>query len=299
MPYIPDHLLGQIAKATTLIEALPYLQRFRGQTFLIKFGGSAMDDPDLVKGLLADIVFLELAGINPVVVHGGGKAITKAMEEAGLQARFVNGLRVTDAATIRIVEQTLSRVINPSLVKDMYAKGGRAVGFNGTTVFKGRKTAPATLPDGSIVDYGFVGEVTDFDITEVQAAISREEVPVISPVASEIGTGQPLNVNADVAAASLAGRLKAVKFLYLSDVLGVMRDPKDNSSLIPSITAAGVQQLKEEGIITGGMIPKVDSALQALAAGVEKVHLIDGRLPHSLLLEIFTKGGIGTEIRQG
>jgi acetylglutamate kinase len=296
MPSIPDHLLGQIAKAATLVEALPYLQRFRGQTFLIKFGGSAMDDPELVRGLLKDIVFLELAGINPVVVHGGGKAISSAMKEAGLEPHFVNGLRVTDASTIGIVEKTLNQVVNKALVDDFYKLGGRGVGFSGARVFKGKKTAPVTLPDGTLVDYGFVGEVTDFEIDEVQAALAKEQVPIISPVASEIGTSHPLNVNADVAAASLAGKLKAAKFIYLSDVLGVMRDPRDSTSLIPSLTPKGIQQLKDEGVITGGMIPKVDSALQALAAGVEKVHMIDGRIPHSLLLEIFTKNGIGTEI---
>ena len=293
---IPDHLLNQISKASVLIEALPYLQRFRGQIFLIKFGGSAMDDPVLVEGLLRDIVFMELAGINPVIVHGGGKAITKAMADAGLQARFVGGLRVTDESAINIVEHTLSHVINPGLVSTINEFGGRAVGFSGKAVFIGQKSAPVKGEDGNPGDLGYVGEVTDFVIDQVLETIHQERVPVISPVAAEVGTGHALNVNADLAAASLAGRLKAAKFLYLSDVLGVMKDHRDPSSLIPSLNPAEVERLVNERVITGGMIPKVRSALQALSAGVQKVHLIDGRIPHSLLLEIFTTQGIGTEI---
>ncbi len=293
---IPDHLLNQISKASVLIEALPYLQRFRGETFLIKFGGSAMDDPQLVEGLLRDIVFMELAGINPVIVHGGGKAITKAMAEAGLPARFVGGLRVTDASAIDIVETTLSNLINPGLVRTINQFGGRAVGFSGKSVFIGHKLKPVTGEDGQSVDLGYVGEVHDFVIEDILATIAAEKVPVISPVAAEAETGHALNVNADLAAASLAGRLKAAKFLYLSDVLGVLRDHRDPNTLIPSLNPTEVERLVNERVITGGMIPKVKSALQALAAGVQKVHLVDGRIPHSLLLEIFTTQGIGTEI---
>jgi acetylglutamate kinase len=285
-----------IEKASVLIEALPYLQRFRGQTFLIKFGGSAMDDPELVQGLLRDIVFLEVAGINPVVVHGGGKAISKAMTEAGLAARFVGGLRVTDEQTIGIVERVLFDVVNRDLVDTINRFGGRACRVHGKDVFIGRKNPPVKGEDGQPVDLGYVGTVHDFNADAVLAAISREEVPVISPVAGEEGTGAALNVNADIAAASLAGRLKAAKFVYISDVLGVMRDPADAASLIPSLDRAGVEQLVNERVITGGMIPKVRSALSALDAGVQKVHMIDGRIPHSLLLEIFTTSGIGTEI---
>lgn len=286
----------QIAKAGVLIEALPYLQRFRGQTFLIKFGGSAMDDPDLVEGLLRDIVFLEVAGINPVVVHGGGKAISKAMTEAGLEAKFVGGLRVTDEKTIGIVERVLFENVNRDLVGTINRYGGRAVGLHGKNVFIGKKNPPVKGDDGQPVDLGFVGTVHDFRADDVLAAVKREEVPVISPVASEEGTGAALNVNADIAAASLAGRLKAAKFVYISDVLGVMRDPADSSSLMPSLNRAEVERLVNERVITGGMIPKVRSAISAIDAGVQKVHMIDGRIPHSLLLEIFTQSGIGTEI---
>ena len=286
----------QIAKASVLIEAMPYLQRFRGQTFLIKFGGSAMDDPALVEMLLRDVVFLELAGINPVVVHGGGKAISAAMNLAGLTARFVGGLRVTDEQTISIVEHTLHNVINRDLVAAINRFGGRAVGLPGKSVFLGHRNAPVKGEDGNPVDLGFVGTVHGFNAGEVLAAIHREQVPVISPLASEEGTGAALNVNADIAAASLAGKLRAAKFVYISDVRGVMLDPANPDSLSPSLTAAAAEKLINDRIITGGMIPKVKSALQALADGVQKVHMIDGRIPHSLLLEIFTDKGIGTEI---
>ena len=299
-PFMNETILqtfsSRIAKAAVLIEALPYLQRFRGQTFLIKFGGSAMDDPELVEGLLRDIVFMELAGINPVVVHGGGKAISKAMNEAGLEARFVGGLRVTDEKTIGIVERVLCQEVNRDLVETINRFGGRAVGLNGKSVFIGKRNPPVKGDDGAPVDLGFVGTVHDFHADEVLAAIHRDCVPVISPVACEELTGAALNVNADIAAASLAGKLKAAKFVYISDVLGVMRDPADVASLIPSLDRAGVEKLVNERIITGGMIPKVRSAISALDAGVQKVHLIDGRIPHSLLLEIFTESGIGTEI---
>ena len=286
-----ERFAEQIAKASVLIEAMPWLQRFRGQTFLIKFGGSAMDDPDLVQGLLRDIVFMELAGINPVVVHGGGKAISKAMAEKGLPARFVGGLRVTDAQAISIVEDTLQNVVNRDLVDTLRQFGGRAVGLRGRDVFLGHRSPPVKGEDGQPV-----GSVHGFRPAEVLVAIHREEVPVISPVASEEGTDHVLNVNADIAAASLAGKLRASKFVYISDVLGVMHNPADPASLIPSLDRAGVERLVNERVITGGMIPKVRSALSALDAGVQKVHMIDGRIPHSLLLEIFTNQGIGTEI---
>ena len=276
-----------ILKAPVLIEALPYMQSFRGCTFLIKVGGSAMEDPALVDSFLRDVVFLEAVGINPVIVHGGGKAISKAMTDAGLQARFVNGMRVTDEETIKIVEETLARVINPEIVTKINAFGGKAVGVPGTEVFTGEKMKG---------DLGWVGEVTDCKLGLIQAAVAGEFVPVVSPVARELASGKTLNVNADLAACALATRLKATKLIFLSDVLGVMRDPKDSTTLIPSLDPDGIQKLKNDGIISGGMIPKVDSSLESLRGGVGKVHLIDGRIPHALILEIFTDIGIGTEI---
>ncbi|MFC4991402.1 acetylglutamate kinase [Rubritalea tangerina] len=283
------------AKAATLIEALPYLQAFRGQTFLIKMGGSAMEDPELVKKVMRDIVFLEVVGVNPVIVHGGGKAISAAMQEAGLEAKFIGGFRVTTPEAIEIVEKTLSDTLNPSLVEMLREFGGKAVGVPGTDVFIGERIK-STNDQGERVDIGRVGQVVGSQKEKMQEALNANIVPVISPLASELGTGKPLNVNADLAAAALAKDLRAAKLIYLSDVPGLMRDPAQPDTLIPSINPAQAASLMEDGTISGGMIPKINSALDALNNGVNKVHFIDGRQAHSLLLEIFTKSGIGTEV---
>lgn len=282
-------------KASALIEALPYLQSFRGQTFLIKMGGSAMENEDLVKKVMRDIVFLEVAGINPIVVHGGGKAISAAMREAGLEAKFIGGFRVTTPEAMELVEKTLSDTINPGLVNMIRDYGGKAAGVPGTDVFIGERIKGID-EDGEAQDIGRVGRVVGSQLEKMKEALDAEIVPVISPVASELGSGKPLNVNADLAAAALAKELKATKLIYLSDVPGVLADKDDEDTLIPSINPSEAQTLKEKGIIAGGMLPKIESALDALNAGVGKVHFIDGRTPHSLLLEIFTKSGIGTEI---
>ena len=285
----------EISKADILIEALPYLQAYRDQTILIKFGGSAMDNPELVKSLMRDIVVMEIMGLNPVVVHGGGKAISKAMADAGLEARFMNGLRVTTSEAIDIVERTLSGTINPGLVEMMRGHGGKAVGIPGTNVFVGEKLMEKDA-DGNPVDIGMVGSVIGCELSRVKEALSLQLTPVISPLARELGTNQSLNVNADLAAAALARELKPVKLVYISDVPGLMNDPSDPSTIIQSIDRKEAFELIEQGVISGGMIPKVKSAVEALNAGVRKVHFIDGRLRHTLLLEIFTPEGIGTEI---
>jgi acetylglutamate kinase len=284
----------EVAKAEALLEALPFIQKFRGQTFVIKYGGSAMEDDHLIERLLKDVVFLEAVGINPVLVHGGGKTITQRMREAGQTPRFVNGLRMTDQVAIRIVEEVLDGVIRPKIVKKMEDFGGRAEGFSGRDVFKARRLAPQI--DGKhLVDVGYVGEVTSLELSGVTEAIDREVVPVISPIA-QAEDGVILNVNADIAASAMAGALKAAKMIYVSDVMGVMRDVKDRSSLIPSVSRANVAQLIKDETIEGGMIPKLLSAVEAINAGVGKVHIIDGRIPHALLLEVFTANGIGTEL---
>ncbi len=285
----------EILKANILIEALPYMQSYRDKTILIKFGGSAMDRPELVRSLMRDIVVMEAMGLNPVVVHGGGKAISKAMQEAGLEAHFVNGLRVTTPEAIDIVERTLSGTINPGLVEMMREAGGKAVGIPGTNVFVGEKLMEKDA-EGNPVDIGMVGRVIGSQLSRVEEALSLQLTPVISPLARELGTHHALNVNADLAAAALARELKPVKLVYISDVPGLMGDPSDPSTIIKSINRKEAFQLIDEGIISGGMIPKVRSAVEALNAGVRKVHFIDGRLPHTLLLEIFTPEGIGTEI---
>jgi acetylglutamate kinase len=283
------------SKTEVLIEALPFIQAIRGQTVVIKYGGSAMEDDQLVERTLRDVVFLEAVGVNPVIVHGGGKAITSRMKEAGLKAQFVNGLRVTDPASIAIVEATLDNVINPMIVGKIVEFGGKAVSISGRSVIRARKSPPQPVPGGAFADLGFVGDVTSLDLTAVEAALSREIMPVISPIGVD-ESGAALNVNADVAAAAIAGALRASKLIYISDVLGIMRDPAQADSLIPSVNRDLIDCLTKERIIAGGMAPKVESAAAALAQGVGKVHFIDGRVAHSLLLALLTDSRIGTEI---
>jgi acetylglutamate kinase len=281
-------------KTESLIDALPFIQKFRGHTFVIKYGGAAMEDDHLVERLLRDVVFLEAVGINPVVIHGGGKAISQRMREIGKVPRFINGLRVTDEETIAIVEEVLDNVILPRIVATMRSFNGEAEGFSGRDVFLAKRLPPVR-EGNQMVDVGFVGEVVSLDLEQVREAIERETVPVISPVARS-EDGAVLNVNADLAAGAMAGALKASKMIYVSDVLGVMRDVKNPSSLIPRLDRESSLGLMDEGIIEAGMIPKLRSALSALEHGVSKVHLVDGRIPHALLAEVFTAEGIGTEI---
>jgi acetylglutamate kinase len=280
-----------IKKADVLFEALPYVQRFRSSTFVVKYGGSFMDSPDpkVREGVAADVVFLEAVGINPVVVHGGGRAITTAMEKAGIAAQFVQGMRVTDAKSMGIVEDVLANVINRDIVEMIQKFGGKARSFSGKDVFKCRKL----VKDG--VDLGYVGEVTDVSTEAVRKCLRAQVTPVISP----IGLGQDshaYNINADVAAAKLAMAIGARRLVFMSDVAGLMRNPSNPETLISSLHISEVFDLKREGIIDKGMIPKVDSAVEAVQAGVRRVHFVDGRIPHSILLEIFTDKGVGTEI---
>jgi acetylglutamate kinase len=284
-----------VHRAEALIEALPYIQKFRGQTFVIKYGGSAMEDEHVIERLLRDIVFLEAVGINPILVHGGGKAITDRMREAGLKAKFVNGLRVTDDNAIKIVEEVLDGVINPRLTGRIKEFGGNAVGISGREVFIAKRLPPQTDAHNVAVDLGYTGEVVGLKIGRVQKALGAEQVPVISPI-SQDAAGMALNVNADIAAGAIAGELRAMKLIYLSDVPGIMRMPGEKESMIPSVNREMIETLIEDEVIEGGMVPKVKSALSAIEKGVGKVHLIDGRVAHSLLVEIFTNAGIGTEI---
>jgi acetylglutamate kinase len=282
-------------KADALLEALPYFQQFRGRTVVVKYGGAAMENPDLVESVMRDIVFLEAVGINPVVVHGGGKAITAAMRQENLTAKFVDGFRVTDEASIKIIERIHTEVISPSLAAKVRELGGKAEILSGKDILLAEKAAPRTDATGAKIDMGFIGEIISTDITQVQKLVDEEVVPIISPLGRG-KDGQVYNINADIAAAKIAQALKAHKIIYLSDVNGVRRDPKDESSLISTLTPSQIQSLKQQGIIASGMIPKVDSALEALAGGVAKVHFLDGKQAHSLLLELFTDAGIGTEI---
>jgi acetylglutamate kinase len=287
-----------ITKAATLLEALPYIQRFRSQTFVVKYGGSFMDSPDanVREGVARDVVFLEAVGINPVVVHGGGKAITRAMELAGLVATFIQGQRVTDAATVDVVERVLSREINPEIVKTLESLGGKARGFSGADIFKCHQLLLADKDKpGAKIDIGFVGEVMAVNVDPLRDCILHNITPVISPTAIDTN-GHLYNCNADVAAAHAAIALKAKRLVFMSDVPGLLRDPKNPDSVIPHLRISEIDELKRAGIIDKGMIPKVDSAVAAIKAGVDKVSFVDGRLQHSVLLEIFTDEGNGTEI---
>jgi acetylglutamate kinase len=287
-----------IDKARVLLEALPYMQAFRGSTFVVKYGGSFMDDPDPEVRLrvATDLAFLSAAGINVVVVHGGGKAISRAMDASGLKANFVNGLRVTDEATIAIVRKTLDEVVNKQVCDTLIAVKATPKGLPGDTVLVCEKLT--TDDDGNTVDLGYVGDVTEVKVKLIKKEIADGFMPVISPVAEGLD-GKPYNINADTAAGRIASALRARRLVYMSDVPGLLSDPKNLSSLISTLKVGDVEGLKKKGIIDKGMRPKVQSAVRALQEGVQRVHFVDGRMPHSLLLEIFTDQGVGTEIVHG
>lgn len=280
-----------ISKAATLLEALPYIQRFRSQVFVVKYGGSFMDSPDPEERhrVARDVVFLEAVGINPVVVHGGGKAITRALEETGMKSEFVNGYRVTDATSAEVVDRVLSREINPEIVKAIQDFGGKARGFAGPEIFKCRKFLPAGE------DIGYVGEVCEVNVEPLRECIRRSVTPVVSPTA--LGEdGKIYNCNADIAAAKTAIALKARRLVFMSDVPGLLRDLKNEKTLLTHLAVNEVPKLRESGVIAEGMVPKVESAIAAIESGVEKIQFVDGRIPHSVLLEIFTDAGVGTEV---
>jgi acetylglutamate kinase len=287
-----------IAKAKVLHEALPYIQDFRGSTFVVKYGGSFMDDPDPTtrRRVATDIAFLAAVGINVVVVHGGGKAISRAMDNAGLKANFINGLRVTDAATIAIVKKTLDEVVNKDVCDTLVAVRANPKGMPGDTVIVCEKLT--VDDDGKPTDLGYVGDVTEIKVKLIKKEIAEGFMPVISPVAEGLD-GKPYNVNADVAAGRVASALRARRLVYMSDVPGLLEDYHNPDSLISTVKVSDVEGLKKRGVVDKGMRPKVQSAVRALQEGVQRVHLIDGRMPHSLLLEIFTDKGVGTEIVHG
>ena len=287
-----------IAKAKVLHEALPYIQDFRGSTFVVKYGGSFMDDPDSTvrQRVATDIAFLAAVGINVVVVHGGGKAISRAMDGAGLKPNFVNGLRVTDAATIAIVKKTLDEVVNKDVCDTLVAVRANPKGLPGDSVIVCEKLT--VDDDGKPIDLGYVGDVTEIKVKLIKKEIAEGFMPVISPVAEGLD-GKPYNVNADVAAGRIASALRARRLVYMSDVPGLLEDYHNLDSLISTVKVSDVEGLKKRGVVDKGMRPKVQSAVRALQEGVQRVHLIDGRMPHSLLLEIFTDKGVGTEIVHG
>ncbi|MEY3957936.1 MAG: acetylglutamate kinase [Verrucomicrobiota bacterium] len=286
-------------KSEVLLEALPYIQKFRGSTFVVKYGGSFMDDPS-PEGrdrVATDIAFLAAVGIQVVVVHGGGKAITRAMEKAGIKSEFRGGMRVTDAATVKIVEETLNGEINGQICESLRARGANPLGMPGNHVNLCQRLMGSD-EQGNPVDIGFVGDIRFVKAKLIKKALADGFLPVVSPVALD-EADQPHNTNADVAAAAVADALRARRLIFMSDVPGLLADPNDPSSLITTLKVSEVDELKRKGVVAGGMIPKVDSAVKALREGVRRVHFIDGRVPHALLLEVFTDRGIGTEIVHG
>ncbi len=293
-----------IRKAEVLIEALHYIRAFRGKISVIKIGGSYMDNPAALRDTLEDIVFMETVGMRPVVVHGGGKAISRAMAAAGLEPRFVRGRRYTDLETLRIVARVLVDEINRQLVHAIEQLGGLAVGlhFRTTPVLFAR---PLTLTDehGQRIDLGRVGEVVRVETAVLSRLCEAGVVPIVPPIALQEGSpsyagdvDQLLNVNADTAAAAVAAALRAEKLVVLTDTGGVLRDRGDPASLADSLSARECRALIEQGVIDAGMVPKVEACLRCLEAGVRKTHIVDGRVRHSLLLEIYTQRGVGTEI---
>jgi len=284
-----------IEKASVLVEALPYIQKFRSDTVVVKFGGSIMESEIGYRNILKDVAFMECVGLQPVLVHGGGKAVSKKMREAHIQPNFVHGLRVTDEATIRVVESVLNGEVNPHLVEIIENYGGKARGIHGEDIIKVKKYVGMDPETQEELDWGYVGKVIDVDIEPINAYLNADIIPVITPLGRD-EDGQLYNINADEVANAVARALKARKLVFLSDVPGLMKDQTDPNSLITSLKIDEVEDLIARGIISGGMLPKITGAIEALKADVNKVHIIDSSLPHSLLLELFTDKGVGTEL---
>lgn len=289
-----------IQKANVLIEALPYIQKFRGKVFVIKYGGSVIGEEDFSQTVLQDLVFLECIGINPVLIHGGGRTINDALKKLGTQPRFVNGLRVTDKETLKTVEHILVDIVNKQIVNLINSLGGGAQGISGKNGLLKVKRHLATVKDPDTgktqkKDIGYVGDIVEVLTQPIIKIINEEKIPVIAPLGFDENQ-DTYNVNADIVAGKIASALSCEKLIFLTDVEGIMRNIDDKTSLISTLKSHEVEKFIEEGVIDGGMIPKVNSCLGAIKNGVKKTHIIDGRIPHSLLLEIFTDKGIGTEI---
>ena len=285
-----------IRMAETISKALPYMRRHNDATFVVKYGGHAMTDPKLGDLVARDVVLMKQVGMNPIVVHGGGPQINKMLERVGLKSTFVNGLRVTDAATMEIVEMVLAGSINKQIVGYINAAGGKAIGLcgkDGNMVQAKKVTRTVVDPDSNIekiVDLGFVGEPEKVDLTVLNHVLGKEMIPVLAPVAAAAGGGT-FNVNADTFAGAIAGALKAKRLLLLTDVPGVLDKDKN---LIEDLSVADARRLIADGTISGGMIPKVETCINALDQGVEGVVIMDGKIPHAVLLELLTDHGVGT-----
>lgn len=279
-----------IKKAETLVEAMPYINKFNGQTVVIKYGGSAMTDENIKHSVIGDIAYLKAVGINPVVVHGGGPAINAALKTAGIEPEFKNGLRVTDEKTVKTVEEVLSGMVNKSIVSDFQKHDTKAVGISGKD---GLLIEALKSPD----DIGFVGEIFRVNPKIIQTLIESSFIPVISPIGTD-ENGETYNINADHAAVEIAIALKANKLVFMTDTDGVRKDENDPESLLSKITPPEIEAMIKDKSIKGGMIPKVKSCARAIKSGVKSVHIINGKIKHSLLLEIYTHDGVGTVIEE-
>ena len=287
------------AHAHALIEAMPYIREFHGATIVIKYGGHAMVDPQLKEMVIRDILLLEFIGMNPVVVHGGGPDITRMMDRVGKKPEFVDGLRVTDKDTMELTEMVLAGKLNGELVNHVQRAGGRAVGLSGkdANLIIARKLGSGSGKTKG-PDVGFVGEIVKINAEILDVLDEHKFIPVISPIGVD-EEGNSYNINADTVAGELAAALKAEKLILLTDVPGVMRDPSDPTTLMTTIRQSEIEGLAREGIVKGGMIPKLKACSDVLDRGVRKVHILDGRMPHSILLELLTDFGVGTQIIPG
>jgi len=283
--------MGPLEKAEILIEALPYIKKFYGKTVVIKYGGHAMTDPQLKDKVITDIVLMKYVGINPVIVHGGGPEINQWLKKTETSSEFVNGMRVTDEKTMEIVQMVLIGKVNKEIVSLVEKNGGKAIGLSGIDGQMIKAKKKKAYLNGSEVDLGLVGEIEAIDPELIHTALKNDYIPVIAPIGT--GEGQVYNINADYVAGSIAASLKADKLVLLTDVEGVLDKEK---RLISSINFHEARSLIEKGVIEGGMIPKIECCMEALSNGVKRVHIIDGRLPHALLLEIFTHQGVGTMV---
>ena len=295
------HDPAMLAKAETLVDALPYMQRYAGRTFVVKYGGHAMGDPELASDFAEDVVLLKAVGINPVVVHGGGPQIGAMLKKAGIESQFIDGLRVTDKATAEVAEMVLSGAINKEIVGWISKAGGKAMGISGkdgkmVTAHKVQRTKkdPDSLIE-KVVDLGFVGEPDSIDISVIETISAAGMIPVIAPIAPG-ADGETYNVNADTMAGAIAAALGAARLFLLTDVHGVL-DKQGN--LLTDLRPADIEKLQQDGTISGGMIPKLETCVHAVEAGCEAAVVLDGRVSHAMLLEIFTQEGAGTLIRTG
>lgn len=279
-----------LEKAEVLVEALPYIQKFSKKIIVVKYGGSAMIDEDLKKSVIQDVVLLKLVGFKPIIVHGGGKEISRWVGKVGMETEFVNGLRVTDKETMELAEMVLGKV-NKDLVSNVQSLGVKAAGISGMD--GGLLKVSKKYLDGK--DIGFVGDIKSVDIKILKDLMDKDFLPIVYPIGMD-DEFNAYNINADEAASAIATALKAEKLVYLSDVEGVRADAEDPESIISELPVNEAENLIEKGVIAGGMLPKIQNCIEALLKGVSRIHIMDGRIPHSLLLEIFTNKGVGTVI---